>query len=163
MIIYGSIYNSLPTTLFDTQRTLLGQGVRVGLIPSIASYSFSFIDIRTVKLRRSEIHWRVRFLLMNQFHNDTVLTSSKFIQWSISGFHIRISCSHQQQVIMDLAVIQIQALVKQTQSQYLMAFALKIGRRLIGPAEQMETAEHGECLWIRNSTSIVNIFFSTSI
>ena len=45
---------------------------------------------------------------------------------------------------MDLAVIQIQALVKQTQSQYLMAFALKIGQRLIGPSEQMETAEHGE-------------------
>ena len=40
---------------------------------------------------------------------------------------------------MDLAVIQIQALVKQTQYQYLMAFALKLGQRLIGPIERMET------------------------
>ena len=45
---------------------------------------------------------------------------------------------------MDLAVIQIQALVKQTQYQYLMAYALKIGQKLIGPIERMETTETSE-------------------
>lgn len=44
---------------------------------------------------------------------------------------------------MDLAVIQIQALVKQTQYNYLMSFALKIGQSLVGPIECMETTEKG--------------------
>ena len=44
---------------------------------------------------------------------------------------------------MDLAVIQIQALVKQTQCHYLLAFALRIGQRLIGPIERMETVNSG--------------------
>jgi hypothetical protein len=40
---------------------------------------------------------------------------------------------------MDLAAIQIQALVKQAQSEYTFAFATKIGRSLIGPTERIET------------------------
>jgi hypothetical protein len=48
-------------------------------------------------------------------------------------------CSHEKQTIMDLAAIQIQALVKQAQSEYIFAFATKIGRSLIGPTERMET------------------------
>jgi len=42
---------------------------------------------------------------------------------------------------MNLAVIQIQALVRQAQNQYIIAFATKIGRSLIGPIERMETCE----------------------
>ncbi|CAF4879811.1 unnamed protein product [Rotaria sp. Silwood1] len=47
---------------------------------------------------------------------------------------------HENQTIMDLAAIQIQALVKQAQYHYLMTYATKIGRTLIGPMEKMETA-----------------------
>jgi hypothetical protein len=43
---------------------------------------------------------------------------------------------------MDLAAIQIQALVRQAQNQYLIAFATKIGRSLIGPIEKMETCKN---------------------
>jgi hypothetical protein len=44
---------------------------------------------------------------------------------------------------MDLAAIQLQALVRQTQNQYIMAFASKVGRPLIGPVERMETTQTG--------------------
>jgi hypothetical protein len=43
---------------------------------------------------------------------------------------------------MDLAAVEIQGLVKQTQTQYMIAFANKIGRSLIGPNELMETCEY---------------------
>ncbi len=43
---------------------------------------------------------------------------------------------------MDLTAIQIQALVRQAQYQYLIGFATKIGRSLIGPIEQMETCKY---------------------
>lgn len=42
---------------------------------------------------------------------------------------------------MDLAVIEVQALVRQAQNQYLMAYATKIGRSLIGSTEHMETCK----------------------
>ena len=44
-------------------------------------------------------------------------------------------------MIMDLAAIEIQGLVKQAQSQYMIAFANYIGRALIGPMEQMEISK----------------------
>lgn len=44
-------------------------------------------------------------------------------------------------MIMDLAAIEIQGLVKQAQIQYMIAFANSIGRILIGPIEQMEISE----------------------
>lgn len=44
-------------------------------------------------------------------------------------------------MIMDLAAIEIQGLVKQAQIQYMIAFANSIGRTLIGPMEQMEISE----------------------
>ncbi|CAF2501892.1 unnamed protein product [Rotaria sp. Silwood2] len=52
----------------------------------------------------------------------------------------RFTIFHEKQTIMDLAAIEIQALVKQTQNHYIMGYATKIGRTLIGPIEQMETA-----------------------
>ncbi len=54
-------------------------------------------------------------------------------------------------MIMDLAAIEIQGLVKQAQNQYMIAFANKIGRSLIGPIEHMET-----CKYIMNK--MTNIF-----
>ena len=50
--------------------------------------------------------------------------------------------SHEKQMIMDLAAIEIQGLVKQTQNQYMIAYANKIGRSLIGLKEPMETSEY---------------------
>jgi hypothetical protein len=44
-------------------------------------------------------------------------------------------------MIMDLAVVEIQGLVKQAQIQYMIAFANSIGRTLIGPMEQMEISK----------------------
>ena len=44
---------------------------------------------------------------------------------------------------MDLAVVQIQALVKQTQYRYLMAYGLELAKPLVCPPERMETAENG--------------------
>ena len=44
-------------------------------------------------------------------------------------------------MIMDLAAIEIQGLVKQAQIQYMITFANHIGRALIGPMEQMEISE----------------------
>lgn len=49
--------------------------------------------------------------------------------------------SHEKQTIMDLAAIQIQALVRQAQNHYLTSYATKIGRALIGPTERMEIME----------------------
>lgn len=49
------------------------------------------------------------------------------------------------QAVMDLAVIQIQALVRQAQDEYVIAFAMSIGRALAGPlrpAEVMETCKY---------------------
>jgi hypothetical protein len=43
---------------------------------------------------------------------------------------------------MDLAAIQIQALVKEAQYQYVRAFATKIGRSFIGPIEKIETCKY---------------------
>ena len=43
---------------------------------------------------------------------------------------------------MDLAAIEIQGLVKQTQNQYMIAYANKIGRSLICPKEPMETCKY---------------------
>ncbi len=43
---------------------------------------------------------------------------------------------------MDLAAIQIQALVRQAQSEYVIAFATKIGQSLVGPSEKMETCKY---------------------
>jgi hypothetical protein len=42
---------------------------------------------------------------------------------------------------MDLAVIQIQALVRQAQDQYIIVFATEIGRSLVGPVKRMETSK----------------------
>jgi hypothetical protein len=60
---------------------------------------------------------------------------------------------------MDLAAIQIQALVRQAQNEYVIAFATKIGRSLIGPSEKMETCkyfnEH------KNISSISNLATTT--
>jgi hypothetical protein len=49
--------------------------------------------------------------------------------------------SHKELIIMDLAAIQIHALVKQAQYQYTIAFATQIGRSLSGPREQLETCK----------------------
>ena len=43
---------------------------------------------------------------------------------------------------MHLAVIQIQALVKQAQNQYVIAYATKIGRTLVGPCAQATTRKY---------------------
>jgi hypothetical protein len=47
---------------------------------------------------------------------------------------------------MDLALIQIQALVIQAQQQYIIAFATKIGRSLVGPIEPIVKMETGKCM-----------------
>ncbi|CAF3456711.1 unnamed protein product [Rotaria sp. Silwood1] len=46
---------------------------------------------------------------------------------------------HEKRTIMDLAVMQIQELVRQAQSSYFTMYVTKIGRTLLGPTEQMAT------------------------
>ena len=43
---------------------------------------------------------------------------------------------------MKLATVQIQALVRQAQYQYIIAFANKIGQSLVGPIERLTTRKY---------------------
>jgi hypothetical protein len=42
---------------------------------------------------------------------------------------------------MKLAAVQIQALVRQAQDQYIIAFANTVGQSIIGPVQQMDTCK----------------------
>ncbi|CAF3903737.1 unnamed protein product [Rotaria sp. Silwood2] len=103
VIVFGSLFNSLPSDIFDTERYLLGQR-----------------NCNVKKIRNS-------------------LTCSISVD-QLTTHRYRFTIFHEKQTIMDLAAIEIQALVKQTQNHYIMGYATKIGRTLIGPIEQMETA-----------------------
>ncbi|CAF3390409.1 unnamed protein product [Rotaria socialis] len=104
LIVYGSLFNSLPSDMFDTERYLLGQR-----------------NCNIKKIRNS-------------------LACSISIDSSMARRHCFI-IYHEKQTIMDLAAIELQALVRQAQNHYIMCYATKIGRTLIGPIERMETME----------------------
>jgi len=100
MIAYGSLYNSLPMSIFDTNRYLLGEG--------------------NSKIREIE----------------NTLACSIAIDQSLPQ-HYRFIITDQNLTIMNLALVQIEALVKQTQYQYLIAFASNIGISLRSSIHRM--------------------------
>ncbi|CAF0885727.1 unnamed protein product [Rotaria sordida] len=103
VIVFGSLFNSLPNDIFDTERYLLGQR-----------------NCNIKKIRNS-------------------LACSISVDQSMPHRY-RFTIYHEKQTIMDLAAVQIQSLVRQAQNHYIMIYATKIGRTLIGPTEHMETS-----------------------
>ena len=144
MIVYGSVFNSLPAAQFDAQRVFFGQEVRCSSISDLSELP-ALCSSRTVTSRRFGMRWPVRSTSTQRQHRATVSPFSK--RWSPVLLNRSLTSvdrsSHRQQIIMDLAVVQIQALVKQTQYRYLMAFGLELAKPLVCPPERMETAENG--------------------
>ncbi|UJR28003.1 hypothetical protein I4U23_009261 [Adineta vaga] len=104
MIVFGSLYNSLPNETFEIDRNLLGQ--------------------RNCNIKRL-IH---------------TLGCAINIE-KLSSYRYRFIIKHEQHSVRNLAVIQIQALVRQAQDQYVIAFATSIGRSLTKSLEPLETME----------------------
>ncbi|CAF0899936.1 unnamed protein product [Adineta ricciae] len=104
MLVYGSLYNSLPDETFEIDRYLLGQ-------------------------RNSHIK-RIRHTL------ECAIDVER-----LSSYRYRFTIRHEKQSIMNLAAIQIQALVRQAQDQYIIAFATSIGRSLSGSSERSDVME----------------------
>ncbi|CAF1524032.1 unnamed protein product, partial [Adineta steineri] len=103
VIVFGSLFNSLPSTIFETDRHLLGQ--------------------RNCNIKK------IRNILGCSIDVDQPMTQRY-------RFRIR----HVNRTVMDVAAIQIQALVRQAQDQYLIAFAMSIGRTLVDPTERIGTS-----------------------
>ncbi|CAF5000396.1 unnamed protein product, partial [Rotaria sp. Silwood1] len=102
VIVFGSLFNSLPPDIFDTERYLLGE--------------------RNCNIEK----------IKNSLACDISVNSLGAQRYS---FIIR----HNKKIIMELATIQIQALVQQAHQQYLISYANKIGQDLIGRTKQNET------------------------
>lgn len=77
---------------------------------------------------------------IDSLHIDLNLQFSKLI-YLFYNDNINIY-SHENQIIMDLTAIQLQALIRQAQDQYLIAFATKKGQSLIGPIVRREIGKH---------------------
>ncbi|CAF0860432.1 unnamed protein product [Adineta steineri] len=103
MVTFGSLFNSLPSTIFETERHLLGQ--RNCNIKKIRNTLGCSIDVDQPMSQRYR-------------------------------FRIR----HENEIVRNIAAVQIEALVRQAHDQYLIAFAMSIGRTLVGPMERIETS-----------------------
>ncbi|CAF1621323.1 unnamed protein product [Adineta ricciae] len=115
MLVYGSLYNSLPDETFEIDRYLLGQ-------------------------RNSHIK-RIRHTL------ECAIDVER-----LSSYRYRFAIRHEKQSIMNLAAIQIQALVRQAQDQYIIAFATSIGRSLSGSSERSDIMETSSIITVSDQS-----------
>ncbi|CAF1621300.1 unnamed protein product [Adineta ricciae] len=115
MLVYGSLYNSLPDETFEIDRYLLGQ-------------------------RNSHIK-RIRHTL------ECAIDVER-----LSSYRYRFTIRHEKQSIMNLAAIQIQALVRQAQDQYIIAFATSIGRSLSGSSERSDVMETSSIITVSDQS-----------